>query len=65
MATQTTGKKQENVLGGKLTIEWDNDRILMRDENGKVRIIFGVLPDGTYGIVISKDGFDVLDAFSS
>lgn len=29
------------------------------------RIIIGLLPDGTYGIVISKPGFDVYAAYTS
>jgi hypothetical protein len=37
---------------------------VIKDENGVRRIIFGKLPDGTYGLVISNDGTDVLDVFS-
>jgi hypothetical protein len=29
------------------------------DQNGLARILIGLLPDGTYGLVISKPGFDV------
>lgn len=28
------------------------------------RIIIGAFPDGTYGIVVSKEGYDVVDLFS-
>lgn len=38
--------------------------IRIKDETGLNRILIGKLPDGTYGIVISKEGEDVLDAFS-
>lgn len=34
-----------------------------KDENGNNRIILGRLPDGTYGLVISKPGVDVLSLF--
>jgi hypothetical protein len=37
---------------------------IIRDEQGTNRIIFGRLPDGTYGLVISKDGVDVLSVFN-
>lgn len=38
--------------------------IRIKDEAGNSRILIGKLPDGTYGIVMSKEGEDVLDAFS-
>ena len=36
---------------------------IIRDERGIPRIILGRLPDGTYGMVVSKVGIDVLTAF--
>lgn len=36
---------------------------MFRDETGTPRILFGRLPDGTYGLVISKPGVDVKDVF--
>lgn len=36
---------------------------IIKDEDGINRIIFGKLPDGTYGLVISKEGIDVLTVF--
>lgn len=36
---------------------------VVTDTDGNRRIIFGKLPDGTYGLVISKEGVDVLDVF--
>ena len=37
---------------------------IIRDETGTDRIIFGRLPDGTYGLVISKEGTDVKTVFN-
>lgn len=34
---------------------------LYYDSNGLARIIIGILPDGTTGIVQSKDGIDVIN----
>lgn len=34
-----------------------------KDDTGTDRILIGVLPDGTTGIVISKDGIDVNTVF--
>lgn len=34
---------------------------IFKDTTGKRRIIIGKLPDGTYGLVISKPGFDVIE----
>lgn len=61
---KTTGKKSESVKDGQVRIEYDNNRILVADEDGLVRMIMGVLPDGTIGIVISKEGINVLDVFN-
>lgn len=38
--------------------------IAIKDENGQTRILIGRLPDNTYGIVISKTGYDVTELFS-
>lgn len=37
---------------------------VIKDETGTPRLIFGKLPDNTYGLVISKSGVDVLTVFS-
>lgn len=37
---------------------------IIKDENGIPKMIIGKLPDGTYGLVIAKDGIDVLTVFS-
>lgn len=34
---------------------------VFKDSSGKRRIIFGKLPDGTYGLAISKEGYDVVE----
>lgn len=36
---------------------------IIKDEDGTPRIIFGKLPDGTYGFVVSVEGVDVMDVF--
>lgn len=42
-------------------IEAENRTKIVKDEDGTNRIIFGRLPNGEYGIVISKKGKDVLE----
>lgn len=58
------GKKQTSVKDGQVRLEQDNNRLLVADEDGIVRMIIGVLPDGSIGIVISKEGISVYDLFS-
>lgn len=36
---------------------------LYYDQNNIARIVIGILPDGTTGMVVSKDGVDVLTVF--
>lgn len=36
---------------------------VFKDETGTNRIIIGRLPDGTHGLVISKEGIDVYTVF--
>ena len=62
--TSSKGKKMTSVKDGQVRIEFDNNRFLVADENGIVRMIIGLLPDGTIGIVISKEGISVLDVFN-
>ena len=38
--------------------------LLIYDADGVPSIIMGLLPDGTTGLVVSKEGEDVLDALS-
>lgn len=62
--TSSKGKKLTSVKDGQVRMEYDNNRFLVADEDGIVRMIIGLLPDGTIGIVISKEGINVLDAFN-
>jgi hypothetical protein len=58
-----TGQKSTSVLNGQLRIEDGNNRMVLYD-GSNYRMIIGVLPDGTVGIAISKQGEDVFAAFS-
>lgn len=63
--TKPTYKGQDKIdtLSSQLRIEDGNNRLLLFD--GTVnRMIIGLCPDGTIGIVISKPGIDVLTLFS-
>lgn len=58
-----TGQGNTSVLSGQLRIEDGNNRMVLFD--GTVyRLILGLLPDGTIGLVISKPGIDVFSAYS-
>lgn len=46
-------------------IESENRTKTIKDETGVNRIILGRLPDGTYGLVISKPGVDVNGLFTA
>jgi hypothetical protein len=48
------------IVTGKLPYT-DGYGSLYYDSDGLARIIIGILPDGTIGIVTSKDGIDVID----
>lgn len=66
MAVSTSGQKQIKPIQGKLVVEEGNSRITLYDTTDNVyRMIIGILPDGTIGIAISKEGEDVFDAFNS
>lgn len=66
MSTSTQGQKQIKPVRGKLVVEEGNSRITLYDTTDNVyRMIIGILPDGTIGIAISKEGEDVFDAFNS
>jgi len=57
--------KQANgnaIITGKLPYEGGYGS-LYYDSNGIPRIVIGILPDGTTGFVVSKEGENVLDAF--
>lgn len=42
----------------------ENNTQIINDNSGVHRIIIGELPDGTFGIVVSKSGVNVLSLFS-
>lgn len=48
---------------GTTLIDSANNRIIIRD-SANSRVLIGKLPDGTYGVAVSKTGFDVTSAFS-
>lgn len=44
----------------------ENNRTnLITDENGVNRVIIGRMPDGTYGVIVSKPGVDVNTLFTT
>lgn len=54
--------RQMNEWGRLLSNEKRTE--VYKDNSGVNRIIIGVLPDGDTGIVISKEGIDVLTVFT-
>lgn len=60
---QTDGQKKTGAVNGQLQFkEGDNRMVLI---NGSLaRIIFGVLPDGSVGFIITKEGKDAFAVFS-
>lgn len=56
------GQKKTDTLDSKLRIEQGNGRLIVTDGTNN-RIVLGLLPDGSYGLVISKPGIDVLGLF--
>lgn len=62
MSTSSGGTKQPSAFNGNLQFEQGNNRITMFDGTN-YRMIIGELPNGIVGIVISKEGVDVFDAF--
>lgn len=53
-----------NIINTNLQqIEAENRTKVIRDEQGDDRIIIGRMPDGSYGIIISNEGYSVYDVF--
>jgi hypothetical protein len=50
----------QSISGG---IDTRSGNLMVRDSTHR-RIVVGQLPDGDYGMVISKSGYDVIDLFS-
>jgi len=63
MSTSTSGSKKISTNNGKLTFSQAGNALVLFDGT-TWRMIIGVLPDGTVGIAISKEGEDIYDAFS-
>lgn len=59
--TQIQNSQDTDDVSARISVE--ETRIVVYDGTDS-RIIFGVLPDNTFGLVISKEGEDVIDAFS-
>lgn len=53
-------RTEQNTTTARTLVK--DDQILIYDSSN-LRIVIGRLPDGTYGIVISKPGINVTDAF--
>lgn len=64
MATSDSGQKLTGTNQGYLRIDDINGRLVIHDGTTN-RAIFGILPDGTIAIVISKPSEDVFEALNS
>lgn len=59
-----TMQQMANALNENLNLlQNQSQTTVIKDETGTPRILIGQLPDNTYGIVISKPGNNVEDAF--
>lgn len=56
------GQDNTSVLSGQLRFEEGNNRLVLHDDT-VYRMVIGVLPDGSIGVIISKPGKDVFDLF--
>lgn len=56
------GKALASTFNGKLRIEWQNNRIIFVDEDGKTRLLIGPRLDGELAVELSAIGHDVLTA---
>lgn len=48
-------------IGDKITIDGEEDKISMEDNDQKEFLSFRTFPDGTQGFIIVKEGFSVSD----
>lgn len=60
-ATDSIAPRAVGTSGGRIVTK--NDTITVYDASNQ-RIVIGRLPDGSYGIVVSKEGFNVSDLFT-
>lgn len=59
-ATDSIAPRAVGATGGRIVTK--DDSITVYDESNQ-RIVIGRLPDGSYGIIVSKPGIDVNDVF--
>lgn len=53
-----------STFAGRIIIDEASEQLQVYDANNLIRILIGLLPDGSYGIVISVPGVDVRSLFS-
>lgn len=58
--SQVANQMNQNIAQLKV----EEQTKIYKDETGVVRIIIGKLPDGTHGIVVSKEGIDARTVFT-
>lgn len=51
------------INNGFRQVESENRTKIVRDEDGVDRVILGRMPNGTYGLIVSKPGKDVKELF--
>jgi len=61
MEITRTGQQSQSSLNGKLAFEQDNNRIVGRDSNDKIRLLINSM-DEDFSMKIAKPGFDATDA---
>ena len=75
-----SGQGKTDVLSGRIRLEEGNNRLVVQEgsvelvtltKNGlalsdgtNLRLLLGVFPDGTIGLVVSKPGVDVSSVFA-
>lgn len=58
-----SGQQIGSVLDGNLTIEYGNNRIIVNDGTTN-RLLMGLFPNGDIGLIVVKEGVEVLDVFN-
>ena len=75
-----SGQNKTDVLSGRIRIEEGNNRMVIQEgavelvnitkdglalsDGTHLRLLLGVFPDGTIGLVVSKPGVDVTSVFA-
>lgn len=60
--TSTSGQRLTNTNQGKLSVEDVNGRLIVTDENNKVRLLAGYDDNGQIVVKLAQSGFDVRTA---